>query len=141
MRSMYGKYRHSVDPKGRLFVPAKLRDELGEAFYVTFGTDQCLTVHTQKSWDKLMEKFDSVPAYQRGGLRFLLANVVKCEPDKQGRFLLPQDLRAYANITQNVVFIGQGTHAEIWDAETYDRLEREQLSPEKLLAAMKELGI
>ena len=138
---MYGKYRHSVDPKGRLFVPAKLRDELGEAFYVTLGLDKCLTVYTQASWDSFMEKYNAVPFYQLGTLRFLLANVVKCEPDKQGRFLLPPDLRAYANITQNVVFVGQGTHAEIWDAETYDRLEREQLSPEKLLAAMKELGI
>ena len=136
---MYGKYRHSVDPKGRLFVPAKLREELGEAFYVTLGLDKCLTVHTQASWDRLMEKYESVPTYQFGRLRFLLANVVKCEPDKQGRFLLPPDLRNYANITQNVVFIGQGTHAEIWDAEAYDRLEREQLSPENLLAAMKEL--
>ena len=138
---MYGKYRHSVDPKGRLFVPAKLREELGEAFYVTLGLDKCLTVHTQTSWDRLMEKYESVPTYQFGRLRFLLANVVKCEPDKQGRFLLPPDLRNYANITQNVVFIGQGTHAEIWDAETYDRLESEELNPEKLLEAMKELGI
>ena len=87
-----------------------------------------------------MEKYNAVPFYQLGTLRFLLANVVKCEPDKQGRFLLPPDLRAYANITQNVVFVGQGTHAEIWDAETYDQLEQVQLNPENLLSAMKELG-
>ena len=67
--------------------------------------------------------------------------MVKCEPDKQGRFLLPPDLRAYANITQNVAFIGQGSRAEIWDAEAYDQLEREQLCPENLQAAMMELGI
>ena len=137
---MYGKYRHSVDPKGRLFVPAKLREELGEAFYVTLGVDKCLTVYTQASWDSFMEKYNSVPVYQYRTLRFLLANVVKCEPDKQGRFLLPPDLRNYANITQNVVFIGQGTHAEIWDAEAYEQLESEQLSPDNLLAAMRELG-
>ena len=140
MRSMYGKYRHSVDPKGRLFVPAKLREELGEAFYVTLGLDKCLTVYTQASWDSFMEKLKSVPTYQHGNFRFLLANVVKCEPDKQGRFLLPPDLRNYANITQNVVFIGQGTHAEIWDAEAYEQLESEQLNPDNLLAAMRELG-
>lgn len=138
---MYGKYRHSVDPKGRLFVPAKLRDELGEAFYVTLGLEKCLTVYTQASWDSFMEKANAVPVYQQGVLRFLLANVVRCEPDKQGRFLLPPDLRGYANITQNVVFIGQGTRAEIWDSDAYDELEREQLKPENLLAAMKELGI
>ena len=111
---MYGKYRHSVDPKGRLFVPAKLRDELGEAFYVTLGLDKCLTVYTQASWDSFMEKYNAVPFYQLGTLRFLLANVVKC--------------------------VGQGTHAEIWDAETYDQLEQVQLNPENLLSAMKELG-
>ena len=137
---MYGKYRHSVDPKGRLFVPAKLREELGESFYVTLGLDNCLTVYTQASWDSFMEKLKSVPTYQHGNIRFLLANVVKCEPDKQGRFLLPPDLRNYANITQNVVFIGQGTHAEIWDAEAYEQLESEQLNPDNLLAAMRELG-
>ncbi len=137
---MYGKYRHCVDPKGRLFVPAKLRDELGEAFYVTLGSERCLTVYTQSSWDRFMEKANEVPIHQYGPLRLLLANVVKCEPDKQGRFLLPTDLRSYANICQNVVFIGQGSHGEIWDAETYDRLEQEQLNPENLLAAMKELG-
>ena len=137
---MYGKYRHSVDPKGRLFVPAKLREELGEAFYVTLGLDKCLTVYTQASWDRFMEKYNAMPFSQHGMLRVLLANVIKCEPDKQGRFLLPPDLRNYANISQNVVFVGQGTHAEIWDAETYDALERTQLNPENLLAAMKELG-
>lgn len=137
---MYGKYRHSVDPKGRLFVPAKLRDELGECFYVTIGPERCLTVYTQSSWDSFMEKANALPFSQQSILRFLFANVTRCEPDKQGRFLLPNDLRAYANITQNVMFIGQGTHAEIWDAETYDEREREQLNPENLLAAMKELG-
>ncbi len=137
---MYGKYRHSVDPKGRLFVPAKLREELGEAFYVTLGLNKCLTVYTQAGWKSFEEKYNNVPISQYGALRFLLANMVKCEPDKQGRFLLPQELRDYAGITQNVVFIGQGSHAEIWDADAYDALEREQLRPENLLAAMKELG-
>lgn len=138
---MYGKYRHSVDPKGRLFVPAKLREELGEAFYVTLGLEKCLTVYTQASWDSFMNKANTVPLYQQGILRFLLANVTKCEPDKQGRFLLPPDLRNYANIEQTVVFIGQGSRAEIWDADTYDELEREKLTPENMLAAMKELGL
>jgi len=137
---MYGKYRHSVDPKGRLFVPAKLREELGDAFYVTIGLDKCLTVYTQSSWDSFMEKANAIPIHQHRTLRFLLANVVKCEPDKQGRFLLPTELRNYANLSQNVIFIGQGSHAEIWDAQAYDALENEQLTPENLLEAMKELG-
>lgn len=137
---MYGKYRHTIDPKGRLFVPAKLREELGTAFYVTLGVDHCLTVYPRESWDSFMEKYSAIPIHQLGALRYLIANVVECEPDKQGRFLLPQELRTYAGISQNVVFIGQGNHGEIWDAQAYDAQEQENLKPEKLLAAMKELG-
>ena len=73
-------------------------------------------------------------------MRFLLANAAKCEPDKQGRFLIPSELREYAGLTQETMFIGLGNHAEIWDAEAYRRLERETLTPENLAAVMEELG-
>ena len=137
---MFGKYKHNVDPKGRLFVPAKLREELGEAFYVTLGLDHCLSVYTESGWQTIMEKYNALPIAQQRKIRFLFANAAKCEPDKQGRFLIPTDLRDYASIAQNVMFIGQGNHAEIWDADTYDALEHEQLTPENLAAAMEELG-
>ena len=67
-------------------------------------------------------------------------NAAKCEPDKQGRFLIPAELRQYAGLQQEVTFIGQGGHAEIWDSEAYDELERQTLTPENLTAAMEELG-
>ncbi|MBO6054213.1 MAG: division/cell wall cluster transcriptional repressor MraZ [Oscillospiraceae bacterium] len=137
---MYGKYRHTIDQKGRLFTPAKFRSELGDAFYVTLGTDYCLSVYTQEGWDSILDKYNALPISQQQRMRFLFANASKCEPDKQGRFLLPQELRDYAKLTQDVMFIGQGGHAEIWDAERYDELEKEQLTPENLLAVMEELG-
>ncbi len=137
---MTGKYTHVVDPKGRLFVPAKLRDELGEVFYVTLGLDHCLSVYTRESWDAILEKYNSLPLSQARRMRFLFANAAKCEPDKQGRFLIPTDLRDYAGLTQEVMFIGLGNHAEIWDAEAYRQLERETLTPENLAAVMEELG-
>ena len=137
---MYGKYKHNVDPKGRLFVPAKLREELGESFYVTLGLDHCLSVYTESGWQTIVEKYNALPISQSRKIRFLFANAAKCEPDKQGRFLIPSELRDYASIHQSVVFIGQGTRAEIWDAEAYEALEREQLTPENLAAAMEELG-
>lgn len=137
---MYGKYRHTVDPKGRLIVPSKLRDELGEAFYVTLGLDHCLTVYTEEGWQGILDRYNAMPISQSRKIRFLFANAAKCEPDKQGRFLLPAELREYAGLEQEVTFIGQGGHAEIWDAETYDALERETLTPENLAAAMEELG-
>ena len=73
-------------------------------------------------------------------MRFLFANAAKCEPDKQGRFLIPTELRQYGGIRQEVTFIGQGGHAEIWDSEAYDKLEQETLTPENLAQVMEELG-
>lgn len=136
---MVGKYRHSVDPKGRLFVPSKLRDELGDAFYVTLGLDHCLSVYTEAGWQTILEKYETLPLAKARKMRFLFANAAKCEPDKQGRFLIPTELRDYAGLRQDVTFIGQGGHAELWDSEAYDLLEAEQLTPEALAAAMEEL--
>ena len=136
---MVGKYRHTVDPKGRLFVPAKLRDELGEAFHVTLGLDHCLSVYTEEGWQAIVDKYNALPISQARKMRFLFANAAKCEPDKQGRFLIPTTLREYAGLKQEVTFIGQAGHAEIWDSEAYDRLEAETLTPENLAAVMEEL--
>lgn len=136
---MVGKYRHTVDPKGRLFVPSKLKDELGESFYVTLGLDHCLSVYTEEGWQAITDKYNALPISQARKMRFLFANAAKCEPDKQGRFLIPTTLRDYAGLTQEVMFIGQAGHAEIWDAEAYDRLEAETLTPENLAAVMEEL--
>jgi len=137
---VYGKYRHTVDPKGRLFVPSKLREELGESFYVTLGLDHCLTVYTEAGWQAILDRYNAMPLSQSRKIRFLFANAARCEPDKQGRFLLPQELRNYAGLSQEVTFIGQGNHAELWDSAAYDALERETLTPENLAAAMEELG-
>ena len=90
---MFGKYKHTLDPKGRLFVPAKLREELGSAFYVARSLDPCLTVYTEEEWQRIVERSKAAPSSKARGLRTFFANVVRCEPDKQGRFLLPDDLR------------------------------------------------
>lgn len=83
---MYGKYEHTVDPKGRLFVPSKLREELGGAFYVTLGLDHCLSVYTEEGWQEILDRYNALPLSQARRMRFLFANAAKCEPDKQGRF-------------------------------------------------------
>lgn len=137
---MYGRYEHLLDPKGRVFVPAKLRAELGDAFYVTLGLDHCLSVYTEQDWNAILEKFAAMPISQSTKMRFLFANAAKCEPDKQGRFLLPAELRGYAGIEQSVTFIGLGNRAEIWNTETYRKLEAEMLTPENLKAVMEELN-
>ena len=137
---MIGKYSAKLDDKNRLFVPAKLREELGDAFYVTLGLDHCLSVYTERGWQGILDKYNALPLAQARKMRVLFANAAKCEPDKQGRFLIPAELRQYAGLNQEVTFIGQGGHAEIWDSAAYEQLEASELAPEKLLAAMEELG-
>ena len=110
---MFGKYKHTLDPKGRLFVPAKLREELGSAFYVARSLDPCLTVYTEEEWQRIVERSKAAPSSKARGLRTFFANVVRCEPDKQGRFLLPDDLRKYAGIQQEVYFLGQAGRGEL----------------------------
>ena len=121
---MTGKFRHNVDGKGRLFVPAKLREELGEAFYVTIGLGRSLMVLPEQVWQSIEEKKQSMPMAQTQNLRFFFANALRCEPDMVGRILLPAALRQYGNLTQEVVLVGFGDKAEIWDAATYDAMEQ-----------------
>ncbi len=139
---MFGKFTHNVDPKGRLFVPAKLREELGDVFYVMIGLENSLLVFPEEKWAKVSESFNSIPLSDSGALRYIRANVAKCEPDKQGRFLIPQILREYANLKDDVTFLGQGDHAEIWNAADYAAQEAAFLGkPGSLAGALEELGL
>lgn len=137
---MTGQYQHSIDNKGRLFIPAKLREELGDTFYVTMGIDRCLSVYSNESWNRFTEKFESLPYSRTRAMRPLFANATKCEPDAQGRILLPTKLREYANLTKDVVVIGVSNRAEIWNADAWSELEAQELNPENLTAVMEELG-
>ena len=139
---MFGKYTHNVDPKGRLFVPAKLREELGNVFYVMIGLENSLLVFPEAKWEQVSESFNSVPLSDSGALRYIRANVAKCEPDKQGRFVVPPILRSYAHLSGDVTFLGQGEHAEIWDAAAYEAKEAAWIAGQDNLAnALKELGL
>jgi MraZ protein len=138
---MTGQYAHTIDAKGRLFIPAKLREELGDTFYVAIGMDRCLSVYSDKSWASFMEKLAAQPYSRTKELRPLLANAMRCEPDGQGRILLPAKLRQYAELAKDVVIIGSFDRAEIWNAEKWAALENEALSSGELETAMEELGI
>ena len=92
---MTGTYEHSIDAKGRLFIPAKLREELGVTFYLAMGVDACLAIYPQSTWDRFTEKFSSLPMSQSKAMRPLFANAAKCELDSQGRIVIPQKLRRY----------------------------------------------
>ncbi|MBQ2446552.1 MAG: division/cell wall cluster transcriptional repressor MraZ [Oscillospiraceae bacterium] len=137
---MFGQYKHTLDAKGRLIVPSKLREELGELFYISKAPDVCLTVYTAAEWQRVVDHFNSLPITASRSLRYFMGNVWQIEPDKQGRFLLPESLRTFAGIDQDVIFLGLGGRAEIWAAERYEAEEPEHLTPEAIEQALKELG-
>lgn len=136
--SVTGTYEHSIDPKGRLFIPAKLREELGSTCYLTLGLDACLAIYPEESWKVFTEKFASLPMTQSRAMRPIFAKAAKCEPDSQGRILIPQFLRSYAKLNKDVVIIGVHNRAEIWDAATWSAQE-EEMTPESLAALMESL--
>lgn len=142
---MIGKYPARMDDKGRLIVPAKLRQELGENFYVTLGVNcghRCLTVYTAPEWEKLSENYNSLTISQRSGATSLIfMNAAQCSPDKQFRFGLTPFLQDYAGIDREVMIVGRAGQAEIWDTEEFSRFEQENLTPEKLLASLEAIGL
>ena len=142
---MIGKYAAKLDEKNRLFVPAKLRSELGEHFFVTLGVNcghRCLTVYTASDWEVLGQNFNSLPISQRSAASSLIfMNATECAPDKQFRFSLTQFLLDYGGISRDVMIVGRAGQAEIWDAQEFAAFERENLTPEKLLASLEEIGL
>ena len=135
---MTGTYEHSIDAKSRLFIPAKLREELGSTFYLTMGIDACLAIYPMETWNLFTEKFASLPMSQSKVMRPLFANAVKCEPDAQGRIVLPQRLKKYAALEKDTVIIGVHNRAEIWSAEKWHE-EEDEMTPEKMAAFMESL--
>ena len=137
---MTGTYEHSIDAKGRLFIPAKLREELGVTFYLAMGVDECLAIYPQETWNRFTEKFASLPMSQSAAMRPLFANASKCELDSQGRIVIPQTLRKSAGLEKDAVIIGVNDRAEIWSAETWNAREEEEMTPEKMKACLAALG-
>lgn len=118
-----GEYSHTVDQKGRMIVPSKFREQLGDEFVVTKGLDRCLYIYPKTEWDRLEEQFTQVPLIKKEArefARFFFAGAANCEVDKQGRILLPQVLRSYAGIDKDVILAGVMNKVEIWSKERYD---------------------
>jgi len=140
-----GEYEHQTDEKSRLRMPAKFKKELGKTYYVTKGTNGCLFVFSPANLeelltDKLKEAslFDS--AVQKP-IRLFLSSAYEVEEDNQGRFLLPKVLREFASINKNVVFIGVGTHIEIWSEKSWKDYKTSEENFDKTLEGLKNYGI
>ena len=117
-----GEYEHSVDAKGRVIMPAKLREDIGEKFIVTKGLDGCLFAYSKTEWLNFEEKLKALPLNDKNArafLRFFVSSANMCELDKQGRILVPAALREFAGLTKDVVLTGNLTRIEVWSKEKW----------------------
>ena len=140
-----GEYEHTVDVKGRIIMPSKLRENIGEKFIITKGLDKCLFAYSKSEWANFEEKLTTLPLTNKNArdfVRFFLSGAVECEIDKQGRFLVPANLRTYANIDKEIVIIGVGTRLEIWNKESWNNYSSEEnISADEIAENMTMLGI
>lgn len=118
-----GEYHHSIDAKGRLIVPTKLRDDLGENFIVTRGLEGCLFVYPKNEWDKIINKYKELPDTKdrRYFMRIFLSGATVCELDKQGRINIPMPLMQYSNLVKECLIIGVDERLEIWSKESWEK--------------------
>ena len=135
---MTGIYEHSIDAKGRLFIPAKLRQDLGETFYITISSEPCLSAYSSEVWEKMKERQRHEPLEQKKA-RPIFAHAARCELDAQGRILLPQKLRDFANLKKDVAIVGIGNSVEIWDKAAWDEIDAMETTPENIEKVFMEL--
>jgi len=134
-----------MDPKGRIIIPSKFRDELGPKFIATKGLDNCLFMYPMNEWANLENKLKSLPLTNRDArafIRFFFSGAAEVELDKQGRILLPQNLREYANLQKDIYIIGVSVRVEVWDKAKWEEYNTDDsLSPDRIAEKMAELGI
>ena len=134
-----GTYRHAVDAKGRLFIPVRLREELGETFMVTRGLQNCLRLYPMKEWEAFAAKIAALPETRAKDVRhYFFANAFDTSLDGQGRVTLPADCRKFASLEKNVVLVGDDTRLEIWDEALWDELDA--ANSDNILPVLEELG-
>ena len=140
-----GEYSHTIDTKGRLIIPSKFREELGETFVVTKGLDGCLFVFSDEEWKAFEIKLKSLPLTNKNArqfARFFVAGATPCELDKQGRILLPATLREFAGLEKDVVLTGMLNRIEIWSKEKWNENNSlDDVAMDEIAEQMTDLGL
>lgn len=137
------EYNHTLDTKGRLIIPAKFRETLGEEFVISKGMDGCLFVYAGDDWNAFEQKLTSLPLINKEArqfARFFLAGAATVEVDKQGRILLPAHLREFAGLEKDVVLVGVGSRVEIWSKDKWENMNSDT-DMDEITSAMEGLGL
>ncbi|MEW8959837.1 division/cell wall cluster transcriptional repressor MraZ [Neomoorella humiferrea] len=132
-----GEFQHTIDDKGRLIIPARFREGLGDKFVITKGLDNCLFVYPMSGWAEMEQKLRSLPFTRsdaRAFVRFFFSGATECELDRQGRILLPANLREYARLEREVVIVGVASRVEIWSRALWEQYCRETADQYEALA-------
>lgn len=142
---LLGEFKHNLDIKGRMAIPAKFRSKLANGAIITRGLDNCLFVFANDEWEELAKKLVSLPLAQansRAFARLMLAGAMDVEIDTQGRILIPDYLRKYAGLDKKVVVTGLYNRIEVWDSDTWERYKQKtESSSEEIAEKLGELGI
>ncbi|MCL4358295.1 MAG: division/cell wall cluster transcriptional repressor MraZ [Patescibacteria group bacterium] len=142
---LIGEYRHNLDQKGRIAIPAKFRNDLIPGLIITKGVDACLFGFPKTEWEKVVEKINKLPISQsnsRAFARLLLSGAFETEVDKQGRILIPENLRQYAGLSKRVVSVGIQNRIEIWDEKKWDEYKKtSEENAEEISERLGDLGI
>ena len=138
---LIGTYQHNIDSKGRVIMPARFREVLGDVFYATKGKDGTIAILSQTAWDELGRKISEQPSSRTVALnRFIYSSAAELRPDKQGRVLIPSSLREYAGLIDDVVINGAGSKVEIWDSKAWDEYNK-AISDKDIYDIMDQLAL
>lgn len=141
-----GEYSHNLDAKGRVILPARLREEIGDSFYITRGFEGCLAVYSSEEFEKLGAAISALPGNMkevRKLQRIIITGAHQCEVDKQGRFVVPPTLREFASLEKELTIVGNGSHAEIWDSAKWNEYlyGEDSMSLEEAAEALRAEGL
>ncbi len=141
----YGEFQHTVDPKGRIIVPASFREELDVKFMIAKGLEGCLFIFSMPRWNSLVEKLETLPLSNtkaRDFSRFFFSSAAQCQIDGHYRILVPADLRAHAGLEKDITIVGVGNRVEVWSRDKWEKyMSGESLTPESLSETFAMLGI
>ena len=139
---MTGTFEHTIDGKSRLFIPSRLKEELGDSFYLAMGTDQCLTIYPQAAWEALCRRAEELEEEEDiEAMEVFFAQSYRCTVDSQNRLVIPSLLRDYAMLEKDVVIVGSNNVAKIWNAQRWAEKVNTNMSPQKMKALARKVRL